>query len=167
MRARGWMVPLGVVAALATCAGCAPEGLGVKAGRLAPCPSSPNCVSSQETGSHAIEPLTIPGDPDAHWGKLVALLGKRSDTTIRESSADYARVEFRTFLGFVDDAEFLLDRNARVVHIRSASRLGYSDLGKNRRRIEEVREALGKEMAEKPLAGEGGPTPSGPTEKSR
>jgi uncharacterized protein (DUF1499 family) len=51
-------------------------------------------------------------------------------------------VEFRTRLGFVDDGEFALERQARVIHVRSASRVGYSDLGKNRGRVEELRRDL-------------------------
>ena len=66
------------------------------------------------------------------------LLAGRKDTKIVEESAGYLRVEMRTTL-FVDDGEFLLDKIEQVIHIRSASRLGYSDLGKNRSRMEEIR----------------------------
>jgi uncharacterized protein (DUF1499 family) len=66
------------------------------------------------------------------------ILGQRRDTTIREELPGYLRVELRTHL-FTDDGEFLLDRTQRVVHVRSASRLGYSDLGKNRSRMNEIR----------------------------
>ena len=66
------------------------------------------------------------------------VLGLRGDTTIIEEKPGYLRVELRTTL-FVDDGEFLLDRAESVIQVRSASRLGYSDLGKNRSRMEEIR----------------------------
>lgn len=124
------------------CAGEAPKNLGVSNGMLAACPSSPNCVSSQSPDQpHRIAPLSIKDDPDTAWKRLTSLLKERSDVTIVSESSDYLRVELRTML-FVDDGEFLLDRGKKKIHIRSASRLGYSDLGKNRRRIEEIRSSF-------------------------
>jgi uncharacterized protein (DUF1499 family) len=120
------------------CAGKQPQNLGIKDGRLVGCPSSPNCVSSQDDDGHRIAALTFTGDPDAAFDRLKLVLGRRSDTTIIEENTGYVRVELRTTL-FVDDGEFLLDRVGQVIHVRSASRLGYSDLGKNRRRMEEIR----------------------------
>ena len=78
------------------------------------------------------------GDPDAAFARLKQVLGRRGDTTIIEEKPGYLRVELRTTL-FVDDGEFLLDRSRIVIQVRSASRLGYSDLGKNRSRMEEIR----------------------------
>jgi uncharacterized protein (DUF1499 family) len=78
------------------------------------------------------------GDPGAAFARLKRILSGRSDTTIVEDSPEYLRVELRTML-FVDDGEFLLDRTNMVIHVRSASRLGYSDLGKNRSRLEDIR----------------------------
>ena len=68
-------------------------------------------------------------------------------TAAVDSGPDYLRVEFRTRLGFVDDGEFALERPTRVIHVRSASRVGDSDLGKDRRRVEELRKALGGRLA--------------------
>ena len=124
---------------LAGCAGERPDNLGAREGILAPCPSSPNCVSSQtENERHRIAPLAFSGDPNAAFARLKRVLSGRSDTTIVDDLPDYLRVELRTML-FVDDGEFLLDRTNKVIHVRSASRLGYSDLGKNRSRLEEIR----------------------------
>lgn len=121
------------------CAGERPNSIGVKDGLLAACPTSPNCVSSQAVDEgHHISALAFIGDPDTAFGRLKLALGKRGDTTIVEELTGYLRVELRTIL-FVDDAEFLLDRSHSVIHVRSASRLGYSDLGKNRSRMEEIR----------------------------
>jgi uncharacterized protein (DUF1499 family) len=125
---------------LAACAGETPKNLGVKGGNLAPCPSSPNCVASQAVDQgHRIEPLGFNDDPDLAFARLKRILSLRGDTTLIEGDESYLRVEFRTRLGFVDDGEFLLDRERRVIHLRSAARLGYSDLGKNRSRLEDIR----------------------------
>ena len=94
------------------CAGERPHNLGTKDGRLAACPSSPNCVSSQAADEgHRIAALTFTGDPDAAFARLKLVLGRRGDTTIIDEMPGYLRVELRTTL-FVDDGEFLLDRPA-------------------------------------------------------
>lgn len=132
---------------LVGCAGERPNNLGAKGNLLTTCPSSPNCISSQaDDEKHRIPPLTFSGDPEAAFARLKLALGGRGDTTIVEEQPGYLRVELRTAL-FVDDGEFLLDRAQKVIHIRSASRLGYSDLGKNRSRMEEIRrQFLAKEL---------------------
>ena len=125
--------------ALFGCAGERPANLGVNNGGLAACPGSPNCVSSLATDDrHSIAPLAFNGDPDGAFARLKQIIVKRSDAAIIAESPVYLRAELRTTF-FVDDAEFLLDREKRVIHVRSASRLGYSDLGKNRSRIEKIR----------------------------
>lgn len=116
-----------------------PENLGVRSGRLADCPDSPNCVSSQASDErHHIEPLIVTGEPSQGFARLAHILEQRADTKIVERGDHYLRVEFRTRF-FVDDGEFFLDDRRLVIEIRSASRLGYSDLGKNRQRIKEIR----------------------------
>ncbi len=125
---------------LAACAGEKPENLGVRDGRLTDCPSSPNCVSSQAADEgHRIAPLVFNDDPAAAFVRLKQTLDRRADTTIIEERHGYLRVLFRTTL-FVDDGEFLMDDKQRLIEVRSASRLGYSDLGKNRCRLEEIRQ---------------------------
>lgn len=121
------------------CAGERPDNLGAQDGLLVPCPRSPNCVSSQATDErHRIAPLPFLDEPQAAWARLRAVLTGRADATLIEEQPGYLRFELRTTL-FVDDAEFLLDPANRVIHVRSASRLGYSDLGKNRSRMEDIR----------------------------
>jgi uncharacterized protein (DUF1499 family) len=121
------------------CAGERPQNLGTKDGLLMACPSSPNCVSSQAADDgHRISALGFTGDPDAAFARMKLVLGRRDDTAIIEEQPGYLRVELRTTL-FVDDGEFLLDKQRSVIQVRSASRLGYSDLGKNRSRMEEIR----------------------------
>jgi len=136
---RGVLIMSILSSILAACAGERPNNLGVRDGGLAACPESPNCVSSLAADEkHRIAPIAFNDESQAAFERLKQTLARRSDTTIISESPNYLRVEFRTTL-FVDDGEFLLDREQRVIQIRSASRLGYSDLGKNRSRMEDIR----------------------------
>ena len=117
--------------------------LGVKDGRLKPCPSSPNCVSSltsPQDRRHYIEPLSL--EMPLHQTREVmkkALLSFPRTSVVREQR-DYLHVEFTTrFLRFKDDVEIYLDEKHSQIHFRSASRIGYSDMGVNRRRIESLK----------------------------
>jgi len=127
-------------------AGTPPADLGAKDGRLKPCPRSPNCVSSQADRAdetHAIAPLAFKGDPAGAWRALRDLVAgwERAKVVVDEDA--YLRAEFATrVMGFVDDVEFLLDPGARVIHVRSASRLGRRDFGVNRERVEAIRSRL-------------------------
>ena len=139
LRLRRVMVMSIISSLLAACAGKRPDNLGVHDNRLSACPSTPNCVSSQALdGQHRIAPLAFSGDADAAFARLKLILTRRNDSTIIEEHSGYLRVELHTTL-FVDDGEFLLDRGGRVIQVRSASRLGHSDLGKNRSRMESIR----------------------------
>jgi uncharacterized protein (DUF1499 family) len=123
------------------CAGVRPANLGVKDGKLAPCPSSPNCVSSQGSDkAHVIEPLSFSGTvAGAHAALRTIILSMKRSEIITETDA-YLHAEFTSAIfRFVDDAEFWFDEDAKVIHVRSASRIGRSDLGVNRERVEELR----------------------------
>ena len=111
-------------------------------GRLAPCPDSPNCVSSQAgDAQQRVDPLPLQGSPQQTRAHLVALLADEPRATLVEQDDRYLRAEFRSRLfRFVDDVEFLIGEQA--VEVRSASRLGYADFGVNRQRIERLRERL-------------------------
>ncbi len=125
-------------------AGKRPNNLGISNGKLAPCPNSPNCVSSQSTdATHKIAPLTFTSTPEEAIANLKEIIHSLPRTKIISESQDYLYAEFKSaLLGFVDDVEFYLDRNANVIQVRSASRLGQSDLGVNRQRIEMIRGKL-------------------------
>jgi uncharacterized protein (DUF1499 family) len=118
--------------------------------RLVPCPSSPNCVSSQADPSdtqHYVAPLPLPAGMSS--SEALAALARLIDDTPRarvlESSADGLRAIERTRLfRFIDDIDACVDPVHRLLHIRSASRLGVSDLGVNRRRVEGWLGALAK-----------------------
>ncbi len=117
-----------------------PIPLGVQPnGGLAECPATPNCVSTTATGSQAMDPLpAAAGEASLEALKGVVLSMPRSKIVNEQSG--YFHAEFRSWLfGFVDDVEFLLDADASKIHFRSASRLGRSDLGVNRGRMEEIR----------------------------
>lgn len=106
-------------------------------GVLSACPSAPNCVSSEPTEkqSHAVEPLPLTAW-DALPGAIEAMGG-----VIIVAQDDYIAAEFKTLLmGFVDDLEFRKGTDA--VHLRSASRVGYSDRGLNKARVAQLRDTL-------------------------
>jgi uncharacterized protein (DUF1499 family) len=122
------------------CTGVPPVNLGVKDGKLAPCPSSPNCVSSQSTDrEHAVDPLVFRGTvAEAHAAIKKILLSMNRSRIVTETD-NYIHAEFTSAVfRFVDDVEFWFDGRAKVIHIRSAARLGYSDLGVNRKRVEDI-----------------------------
>jgi uncharacterized protein (DUF1499 family) len=115
-------------------------------GRLPPCPPTPNCVSSDapaDDSTHHIAPLAAGEDPRATWERLTAWVKDAPRWTIVEQRDGYLHAEARTrLLRFVDDVMFHLREDDGVIAMRSASHMGYSDLGTNRRRLEAVRDAL-------------------------
>ncbi len=132
---------------LAGCAGRPPAHLGVTEGRLSPCPDRPNCVSSQAPDpDHYVEPLSYEGSREEARQRLKQVITDLPRAVITAESPaespDYIRAEFTSALfRFVDDVEFYFPEEP-VIHVRSASRLGYSDLGVNRQRVETIRERL-------------------------
>ncbi|GEM_PF-594602 len=112
---------------------------------LSPCPNRPNCVSSETTDPvRFIEPIKFLGSPADVWVVLKFSLQSLPRTYVVEESGWYLRAEAKSRLfGFVDDVEFVMNVRSGVIHVRSASRTGYSDLGVNRKRIERVRKMFG------------------------
>jgi uncharacterized protein (DUF1499 family) len=109
-------------------------------GRLRPCPKSPNCVSSEsDSASSRIEPLTFQGPPEKVWSDLQETIPELGGK-IQEEHDGYLWATFTSRLfRFVDDVEFRMVSSDGMIHVRSASRVGYSDLGVNRRRVEKLR----------------------------
>jgi uncharacterized protein (DUF1499 family) len=123
------------------CTGVRPVNLGIKDGKLAPCPSTPNCVSSQSSDhEHAVEPLSFAGTAtEAHAGITKIILSMKRSRIITDTDS-YIHAEFTSAVfRFVDDVEFQFDEGTKVIHVRSAARLGHSDLGVNRKRVEDIR----------------------------
>ncbi len=121
-----------------------PADLGVRDGRLKPAPASPNAVSSQaSTGYHRIAPLTYRASRESALAALKAIIENTPRTRIVESRPDYLYAEYTSkLMGYVDDVEFYLPPGEKIIHVRSASRLGNGDLGANRKRIENIRARL-------------------------
>ena len=122
-----------------------PENLGARNGRLAELPESPNAVASQTTpGSFLhVPPLPVPPavDQTQIMQRLVETIQGMPGSRLITRADDYLHVEFRSrVFGFVDDVEFLLDAPPGEIQVRSASRLGYFDLGANKKRVARIRE---------------------------
>lgn len=120
-----------------------PGHLGVHAnGQLAPLPDTPNAVSSYSSDPESrVEPLRFPGASDEAWRQLREVVATHPRLRIITEKPGYLHAEATSQLfRFVDDIEFLLDETAGHIAIRSASRVGRSDLGVNRARCESLRE---------------------------
>jgi uncharacterized protein (DUF1499 family) len=139
---------------LFSCAGKRPTNLGVKASRLAPCTSSPNCVSSDaDDSAHSIAAFALAMPSGDAWLAVRGSVESLLLTKIIAETSDYLRAECTSAVfGFVDDLELHLRTAEGVIAVRSASRLGYSDLGVNRRRIENLRALLLKQGIVRMLA---------------
>lgn len=125
-----------------------PANLGVVDGQLAPCPDSPNCVSTQaEDEEHGIDPIHYEGDTATVQQLLKESLSERPRTKIVTEKENYLHAEVTSLIfRFVDDVEFWIDEEHKLIHFRSASRVGRSDLGVNRRRMESLRETINRKL---------------------
>jgi uncharacterized protein (DUF1499 family) len=134
-------------AAALSCAGTAPmPGSPAGGSRLAPCPGTPNCVSSDASDArHAVEAFELDPrvEPAVAWAGVREAVGALPRTRIVDEASGYLRAESRSrIFRFVDDLELELRSESRTVAVRSASRLGRSDFGVNRARVERLRALL-------------------------
>jgi uncharacterized protein (DUF1499 family) len=111
---------------------------------MASCPATPNCVVSKGADAeHQIEPLAYQGDRDTAYADLLQVLTVVPRTVVTEKTATYIRAESTSrIFHFVDDLEFYFPNDEKLIQVRSAARVGESDLGVNRRRLEQIRLAL-------------------------
>ena len=118
--------------------------IGLDNGHLSACPSSPNCVVSQNGDEkHAVEPIAYQGDRATAKETLLKVLSVVPRTEVIEDIDNYIHAESTSrIFKFVDDAEFYFPEDENVIQVRSAARVGESDLGVNRRRIEQIRLAM-------------------------
>ncbi|MGE4580403.1 MAG: DUF1499 domain-containing protein [Desulfuromonadales bacterium] len=133
----------GLVFLMASCTS-APQNIGPINGRLRPCPPTPNCVCSEgdEDSSSWIAPLRYQGPPELAWQRLKGVV-REAGGHIEEERTDYLRATFTSkIFRFRDDVEFRLAPGEGILHVRSASRLGYFDFGVNRKRVEKLRRML-------------------------
>lgn len=127
--------------------GTRPQYLGVHEGRMVPAKRTPNNVNSQADRiadpEHFIEPLRYSGEARQAWLALTRVVDGMDRVRVIESRQDYLYAEFTSeLMRFVDDTEFYLDEKAGVIQVRSAARLGSSDFGVNRGRVEAIRAKL-------------------------
>lgn len=131
-----------IIAAAAVLCGCAKSPVGVYGNCLMPCPASPNCVSScEKDADHFVAPIDYMVPRQNAREAVIRIIGDFPRTRIITDRDNYIHAEFRSeIFRFVDDVEFFFDEEKPVIHVRSASRIGYSDLGVNRKRMENIRE---------------------------
>ncbi len=117
-----------------------PENLGVENGRFAPCPASPNCVSTfASDADHHIDPLPLGNNLPQAKVRMYNVITAMPRVRVISNTPTYIHAEFRTAVWrFVDDVEFYFDEENGVIQMKSASRLGYGDAGVNRARMEEI-----------------------------
>lgn len=124
--------------------------VGMVDGKLRPCPGNPNCVCSEAYAesdpAHQIPPVKIgSGDMELPWKLLKQAITDQGGTIVNEGEA-YLHAEFTSpIFRFVDDLEMRADQQHSVIHIRSASRVGRSDLGANRKRVEAIWKHFGEQ----------------------
>ena len=132
---------------LFSCAGQRPENLGVYNNGLSDCPNKPNCVSSQGVDEdHFLAPFGYEGEKEAALKRLKKVISSFERMTIITERDNYLHIECSSaIIGFVDDLEFYFPEE-NLIHLRSASRLGYSDLGVNQKRVEQLRKLFAGEL---------------------
>jgi len=118
---------------------------GIVEEQLAPCPGTPNCVSSQtQVAEKQVAPFKVSAGSNGpeSWQKLVAVIEKTKGAQIESNNGSYLHATFKTpLMGYIDDLELLADFDQQEIHVRSASRVGHSDMGANRKRVEALRAA--------------------------
>lgn len=114
-----------------------------------PCPNRPNCVSSLSVAkSRFVDPLRYKGSSKTARKALMKILREMPGNTVKQVKGNYIHVECRSrILRFTDDLELFFDEAESQIHVRSASRVGYWDMGVNRRRVAAVRKTLEKELS--------------------
>ena len=125
------------------------EAPGLASGTLTLCPDKPNCVCSEFTddATHYIAPLDYSGtSPEKAWGDILQII-KESGGEVSVANDEYIAATFSVSLfGFIDDVECRLDTSKNRIHIRSASRVGHSDLGVNKKRAETLTRLFKQKM---------------------
>ncbi len=141
-----WVVPLFFL--FVNCSGTRPSFVAEGHDKLAPCPETPNCVSSQATDdAHRMLPFTYETDTKIAMIVLKNTIRSMKRTEIIAEKDNYLYVEFTSgFWRFVDDVEFSFDKENKLIHFRSASRLGKKDMGVNRKRMNEILRRFNESM---------------------
>ena len=124
---------------ISACAGKAPTTIG----QFAVCPETPNCVSTKNINTkNYISPIYYKGSLDSAKRFLLLAIKPIKSVSIKKELEQFIHIEVTSkIFGFIDDVEFYLNEPG-IIHFRSASRLGYSDLGVNRERMETIRKTF-------------------------
>lgn len=127
------------------------KNLGLSKGQLIECGKNPNCVSSQTTqSSMRIAPINASDTPELTWLMFRDLVETIPQAILITENETYRHYQFTTpLMGFIDDVELLYDRKKQLIQVKSASRVGQSDFGANRKRVELLREGLNKALSPK------------------
>ncbi len=124
----------------------APSNLGLNNGQLQPCPDTPNCVSSQASENdteHFMPAIPYTGDPNFMVSQILKVIAVMPRAKVVNQDSNYLHTEFRSqMFGFVDDVELFIDDTNKLIHFRSAARLGKGDMGVNQKRMTELSEKL-------------------------
>ncbi len=126
---------------VSSCSAPRPNNLGIVEAKLSPCPDKPNCVSSfaASEDEHFLPAIKIISNKERAHLKISGILTKNGSAKIISTTADYIHAEYTSSVfKFVDDVEFYFGID-QLVHFKSASRTGRSDLGVNKKRMEEIR----------------------------
>ena len=117
--------------------------------QLKPCPESPNCVFTQtQQKSKKMEPIPFTQDPKEVIKIIKGVVENLSNTHLEKESLHYLHYTFKSAIfRFTDDVEFLIDAGQKLIHFRSASRTGYSDMGVNKKRMTEIKKAIEQALA--------------------
>lgn len=124
------------------CTSFPPRDLSQNANSIAECPASPNCVSSQsKSREHLVQPIPFSGNMNEFKDQVLKLSSILPRTQIARVDGPYIHlISTSLIFRFKDDIELYFNETDKIIHIRSASRVGYSDLGINRKRVESIRE---------------------------
>jgi uncharacterized protein (DUF1499 family) len=134
-----------LVAAAAACAtaGCVPSHFTKpqSPGSFIACSPAPHCVSSQAAPSsfHYVEPFRFSGSAVVAHRALSQMLRNTQQATVEKDDGNFVHATFQTTIGFVDDVTFLIKPEEHLIDVKSSSRIGFSDLGVNQRRVERLR----------------------------
>ena len=110
-------------------------------GRLSECPNTPNCACTEnkDHAKHYISPINLSQSTAPNFNSLLGLkeIILNMGGSIQIEKENYISATFTsTIFRFVDDFEVRIDKANKVIHLRSASRVGRSDFGVNKKRIE-------------------------------
>lgn len=133
---------------IVSCSHRAPKDLGVSAGQFSPCPASPNCVSSfanPDDEKHYFAPIVV--KPSSFKGGVLEVIVQKATKvlgcTVSKKTESYLHAECKSkLMGFVDDLQVFYEPSKSMLYFKSASRVGYSDLGVNNKRLQKLQAAL-------------------------